>query len=60
LYHPSEINVDNLKNVRRKARRLVRSTKQEYPKDEISELTTNSINKNIRDLYREINEFKRG
>jgi hypothetical protein len=29
-------------------------------KDKIDELTTNSKNKNIRDLYRGINEFKRG
>jgi hypothetical protein len=29
-------------------------------KDKIDELATNSINKNIRDLYRGINEFKRG
>jgi hypothetical protein len=27
---------------------------------EINELATNSKNKNIRDLYRRINEFKRG
>jgi hypothetical protein len=29
-------------------------------KDEIDELATNSKNKNIRDLYREINECRRG
>jgi hypothetical protein len=29
-------------------------------KDRINELTTNSKNKNIRDLYRRINEFKMG
>jgi hypothetical protein len=29
-------------------------------KDKINELAMNSKNKNIRDLYREINEFKRG
>jgi hypothetical protein len=29
-------------------------------KDKIYKLPTNSKNKNIRDLYREINEFKRG
>jgi hypothetical protein len=28
-------------------------------KDKINELATNSKNKNIRDLYRGINEFKR-
>jgi hypothetical protein len=29
-------------------------------KDKINELSTNSPYKKIRDLYREINEFKRG
>jgi hypothetical protein len=29
-------------------------------KDEINELATNNKNKNIRELYRGINEFKRG
>jgi hypothetical protein len=32
----------------------------EYLKDEIYVLATNSKNKNIRDLYKGINEFKRG
>jgi hypothetical protein len=30
----------------------------EYLKDKINELAMNSKNKNIRDLYRVINEFK--
>jgi hypothetical protein len=34
--------------------------KKEYFKDNIDELATNSKNKNIRDLYRGINDFKRG
>jgi hypothetical protein len=34
--------------------------KREYLKYEINELGMNSKNKNIRDLYRGINEFKRG
>jgi hypothetical protein len=33
--------------------------KNEYLKDKINELTTNSKNKNIGDLYRGIHEFKR-
>jgi hypothetical protein len=32
----------------------------EYFKDKINELESNSKNKNIRDLYRGINEFKKG
>jgi hypothetical protein len=31
----------------------------EYLRDKINELATNSKNKNIRDLYRGVNEFKR-
>jgi hypothetical protein len=34
--------------------------RSEYLNDRIKELATNSKNKNIRDLYRGINEFKRG
>jgi hypothetical protein len=33
---------------------------REYLKDIIDELATNSKNKNIRNLYRGINDFKRG
>jgi hypothetical protein len=34
--------------------------KREYLEDKINELATNSKNKNIRDLYKGISEFKRG
>jgi hypothetical protein len=34
--------------------------KKEHLKDKINELATNSKNKNIRNLYRGMNEFKRG
>jgi hypothetical protein len=34
--------------------------KREYLKNKIDELATNSENKNIRDLYRGINYFKKG
>jgi hypothetical protein len=44
--------------VRREASRYIRNKKMEYLKDKINELTTNSKNKNIRYLYRGINEFK--
>jgi hypothetical protein len=57
---PSEVNGDNLNNVRCEACRHLRNKKSEYVKDKINELATNNKNKNIRDLYREINEFKRG
>jgi hypothetical protein len=60
LQDPSEINEDNLNNVRREASRYFRNKKRKYLKDKIKELATNSKNKNIRDLYRGIHEFKRG
>jgi hypothetical protein len=59
LRDPSEINWDNLDNVRREANRYFRNIKREHLKDKINELAMNSKNKNIRDLYRGINEFKR-
>jgi prefoldin subunit 5 len=45
--------------VRLEASRHFRNEKREYLKDRINELETNSKNKNIRELYRGINEFKR-
>jgi hypothetical protein len=59
LQNPGEINGDNLKNVRREASRHFRIKKKDYLKDKINELAMNSKNKNIRDLYRGTNEFKR-
>jgi hypothetical protein len=50
-------NGDNLNNVRREASRYFRNKTREYLEDKINELATNSMNINIRDLYREINEF---
>jgi hypothetical protein len=55
LKDPSEINGDNLNNVRHEATRYLRNKKREYLKDKINELATNSKNKNIGDLYRRIN-----
>jgi hypothetical protein len=49
-----------LNDVRPEAGRDFRNKKHEYLRDRINELATNSKNKNIRDLYRGINEFKRG
>jgi hypothetical protein len=60
LHDPSEINGDNLNNVRHEASRYFRNKKKEYLKYKINELAMNSKHKNIRDLYRGINEFKRG
>jgi hypothetical protein len=60
LQDRSEINADNLNNVRNEASRYFRNKKKEYLKDKINDLATNSKNKNLRDLYRGLNEFKRG
>jgi hypothetical protein len=60
LQDPSGINGDNLNNVRRKASKYFRNKKRQYLKEKINELATNSKNKNIRDMYRGTNEFKRG
>jgi hypothetical protein len=60
LQDPSVVNEDNLRNVRREASRHFRSKKREYLKDKITEIELNSKNKNIRDLYRGITEFKKG
>jgi hypothetical protein len=60
LQDPIEINGDNLKNVRHEASRYFRNKYREYLNDKINELAMNSKKKNFRDLYRGINEFKRG
>jgi hypothetical protein len=53
LKDPSEINGDNLNNVRCEACRHFRNKKREHMKDKINEPVTNSMNKNIIDLYTE-------
>jgi hypothetical protein len=60
LQDPSEANEDNLSDVRREASRHFRNKKREYLKGKISKLEPNSKNKNIRDPYASINEFKKG
>jgi hypothetical protein len=59
LQDQSVMNEDNLCNVRREASRHFRN-KEEYLKDKINELESESKNKNIRNMYRGINEFKQG
>jgi hypothetical protein len=60
LQDPSKINGDNLTIVRCEASRYFRNKRREYLKDKINELATNRKNKNIRDLYRGMNKFKKG
>jgi hypothetical protein len=54
LQDPSEINGNNLNNIRREASRHFRNKKREYLKDKIDDIATNSKDKNIRDLCRGI------
>jgi hypothetical protein len=58
LQDPSELNEDTSSNVMREASRQFRNKKREYLKDRINEPGSNSKNKNIRNLYRSITEFK--
>jgi hypothetical protein len=60
LQNPSQLNGDNLQNLRRETCRKFRQKKREHLKGKINELEANNKNKNIRDLYRGINEFKKG
>jgi hypothetical protein len=60
LQEPSQINGGNLQNLRRETSRTFRKKKREYLKGKTNELETDNKNKNIRDLYRGINEFKKG
>jgi hypothetical protein len=60
LQNPSQINGDNLKNSRSETSKTFRKKKRAYMKGKINKLVTNNKNKNIRHLYRGINEFKKG
>jgi len=60
LQVPKQSNVDNLHNVRHETSTHFTNKKKEYPKAKLYELDTNSKIKNIRGLYRGINDFKKG
>jgi hypothetical protein len=57
LQNPKQINGDNLQTLRHETSRIFRKNR-EYLKDKINELENNNKNKNIRNFYRGINEFK--
>jgi hypothetical protein len=57
LQDPSEINGDNLKNVRCDSR-CFRNEKRESLKEKINAVATNCKKKKFRDLYRGINGVK--
>jgi hypothetical protein len=54
------VNEDYLCNVRREASRYVRNKEREYLKGKMNETELNSKNKNMRNFYRDITEFKKG
>lgn len=58
LQDQNQRNVDNIKNVRHEASRLFRNKKDS--ESYIIEHVTYSKNKNIRDLYRDNNNFRKG
>ena len=60
MQDPSQRNLDILNNVRREVRRHFREKKKAYVRDKIEELEINSNIQNVRDLYRGINDFKKG
>jgi len=60
IHDLSQSNVDNLNSVRRDGSRHFRNKKKAYLKAKIEEFETNSKIKNIRDLCRGINDFKKG
>jgi hypothetical protein len=60
LQNPNQNNLDNLNNARQEASRHFRNKKREYLKAKINEIELNSKNKNIRELYRGIDDFKKG
>jgi hypothetical protein len=60
LQNPSKINGDNLQYLRCETSRTFRNKRREYLNGQINELETKNENKTIRDLYRGINEFKKG
>jgi hypothetical protein len=60
LQDPSEANEDNLSYIRREASRPFRKKKREYLRDKINVLESDSKNKDIKNLYRGINKFKKG
>ena len=60
IQDPSQSSADNLNNGGRAASRHFRNKKKEYLKAEFEELENNSKTKIIRDLYRGVNECKKG
>jgi len=60
IQDPRQSKVDNLNSVIREVSRHFRNKKKAYMRAKIEELETNSKIQNIRDLYKGINDFKKG
>jgi predicted metal-dependent hydrolase len=60
LQDPNQSTIDNPNNVRREASRHFRKKKKEYLKAKIGKLENNRKIKNFREMYRGINDFKKG
>ena len=61
MQDPAQPNRDNYHTERRETSRTLRNKKRDYLKGKLSEIVTNSKNKNIRDLYNKgIKDFKKG
>ena len=59
LQDPTQNNIENLCNIRRDTSRHIRKIRKEFLKVNVDELEINSQIKNIRDLYRGINDLRR-
>jgi hypothetical protein len=59
LQNSIQISGGNLQNLSRETIRIFRDKKREHLKGKINYFEINNKNKNIRDLYRGINEFKK-
>jgi hypothetical protein len=59
LQNLSQINGDNLQNLRRETRKIFKNKKRVYLKGKINELKTNNKSNNVTVLYRDINVFQK-
>jgi hypothetical protein len=59
LQNPNQTNRDNLQNIRHETSRIFRNKKREHLKGKINELETSNKTKNIRNLFKAINEFRK-
>ena len=60
MQDPTQLNRYNYHTERRETSRTLRNKKRDYLKGKLSEIDTNSKNKNIRDLYKGMKDFKKG